>query len=40
MHYYGIKRENGQYAYGTYRFDQFKHALAHARHVESLQQRP
>ncbi|UJB19582.1 MULTISPECIES: hypothetical protein [Lysobacter] len=36
---YGITRVEGQYVYGTYRFDQIKHAIAHARHVESLRQR-
>lgn len=35
---YGIARVEGQYVYGTYCFDQIKHAIAHARHVESLEQ--
>lgn len=39
MRYYGIWRENGQYAFGTYRFFELKHALAHARHMRELQKR-
>ena len=38
MHHYGITRDGSQYALNTYRFGEFRHALAHARHIESLKQ--
>ena len=36
MVFYRIEQDGGQFTLGTYRFSEFKHALAHARHLEEL----